>query len=104
MTRALWALLVLPASLAACGGDEEKADTGPRPAVTAPQTSTSVTPEPETGGEGPSTAPGGDRPGAAPGPDGPPAGDSPENDVPPPPGSPAERFEQACDRNPALCE
>jgi hypothetical protein len=30
--------------------------------------------------------------------------DSPENDLPPPPGSPQEKFEQACDQNPGLCD
>jgi hypothetical protein len=30
--------------------------------------------------------------------------DSPENDQPPPPGSPQEKFEQACDENPDLCD
>ena len=30
--------------------------------------------------------------------------DSPENDQPPPPGSPQEKFEQACDENPGLCD
>jgi hypothetical protein len=30
--------------------------------------------------------------------------DTPENDLPPPPGSPQEKFEQACDQNPGLCD
>jgi hypothetical protein len=30
--------------------------------------------------------------------------DSPENDQPPPAGSPQEKFEQACDENPDLCD
>ena len=30
--------------------------------------------------------------------------DSPENDIPPPPGSPAERFEQECQVNPQACQ
>jgi hypothetical protein len=29
--------------------------------------------------------------------------DSPENDTPPPPGSPAEQFEKFCDENPEAC-
>jgi hypothetical protein len=29
--------------------------------------------------------------------------DSPENDTPPPPGSPAERFERFCEENPGAC-
>lgn len=29
--------------------------------------------------------------------------DSPENDTPPPPGSPAEQFENFCDENPEAC-
>jgi hypothetical protein len=33
-----------------------------------------------------------------------PEADSPENDLPPPPGSPQEKFEQACDENPGLCD
>jgi len=30
--------------------------------------------------------------------------DAPGNDKPPPPGSPAERFEQACEKDPHVCE
>jgi hypothetical protein len=33
-----------------------------------------------------------------------PEADSPENDLPPPAGSPQEKFEQACDQNPDLCD
>jgi hypothetical protein len=29
--------------------------------------------------------------------------DTPENDAPPPEGSPAERFEQYCNENPGAC-
>jgi cell division protein FtsN len=61
-------------------GDAEGA-ISPSPAPSTPQTT------PSTGGE---TAP--------------PPEDSEENDIPPPAGSPAEQFEQACEENPEICD
>jgi hypothetical protein len=46
----------------------------------------------------PATGDGGGDSGGTPAPD-----DSPQNDTPPPSGSPAERFEQFCQENPGAC-
>ena len=90
-----------------CGGDDE--DSGgdsTTPIPTLPDTAT----EPDTTGntvteEQPAPAP---APEPDPGSGGaeapPPAADSPENDIPPPEDSPAERFEQFCADNPGACE
>jgi len=100
--------LLLAIAIAGCGGDDEPATstarelpdlslptttTPPMPPdvdTTAPATTT-VDPATETlPTEGPSTTP---REPA----------DTPENDAPPPEGSPAERFEQYCNENPGAC-
>ena len=113
-------------SLAACGGDDEPSnDELRKPPLTVPQenrtdetTDTTDAPEPtdtapDAGGA--TTSPGApplDQPnpgnGGTPAPDttAPPADpprDSPENDTPPEPGSPEERFEQFCAENPGAC-
>ena len=41
--------------------------------------------------------------GGIPAPEAEPPADTPENDTPPPPGSPAERFEEFCEENPGAC-
>ena len=66
------------------GGDGVAGGDDPTPADTG-------TPVPESGGVGVDDT-------------GKPGEDTKENDVPPPPGSPAEAFEQACDADPELCD
>jgi hypothetical protein len=86
---------------AACGDDDDEETTSsvtappatePAPATTAaPETTTqptTTTKPPKTGGT-PSYNP------AKP--------DAPENDVPPPAGSPQDAFERMCEQNPAAC-
>ena len=100
-TSAALALVVV--ALAGCGGDDEPSETITTPQLTVPggddtqdaaPTETVPAPEPEP--------PDGDS-GGSPAPAPQPAPDSPENDVPPPEGSPAERFEEFCDANPGAC-
>jgi hypothetical protein len=102
--RRLAIALMLPALVlgaAACGDDDDEettpsvtapAATEPAPATTAaPETTTqptTTTKPPKTGGT-PSYNP------AKP--------DAPENDVPPPAGSPQDAFERMCEQNPAAC-
>jgi hypothetical protein len=100
--RRLALALVLSALLvgaAGCGDDEEEttpsvtvpAATGTAPETTAAPTTTeatTTTKPPKTGGT-PSYEQG--KP------------DTPENDVPPPPGSPQEAFERMCEQNPSAC-
>jgi hypothetical protein len=101
---------------AGCGGDDESADTTPElPKLTSPRTETETEapaqPETETAapvdpgtetlppdGDGNSSDDGG-----VPAPETAPPADTPENDTPPPPGSPAERFEEFCEENPGAC-
>ena len=101
--------LLLLAAIAGCGGDDEPATDTARelpnlsiptettratpaaPEETTPSTPTTVDPATETlPEEGPSTTP------TTP-------ADTPQNDAPPPQGSPAERFEQYCNDNPGAC-
>lgn len=111
------ALLALAAGLSACGGDEEAppVETEGRPKLTVPGEGTptidrtspdrppaATTTTATTGGAAAPTTPqtGGTAPpsgGAAAPPD------SAANDTPPPAGSPAERFEQACQEDPSRC-
>jgi hypothetical protein len=97
--RAVAALLAagaLALGAVGCGDDEDDSD----PTISVPEVTTSesvpetttVPPAPTetTGGTGtPTVAPTGE--------------DSESNDVPPPPGSPQAKFEQACKQNPAVC-
>ena len=116
--------------LAACGGDDEPSNEELRkPPLTVPQddsqrgdtTDTTGTDQtgtaPDEGGTGTGeTTTTTDEPldqpdpgtGGVPAPDtndpaANPQRDSPENDLPPEPGSPEERFEQFCDQNPGAC-
>ena len=105
--RRLAIALLLPALLAGavgCGGDDEDEDEETTPALTAPAATESApattaapkttsepiekTKPPKTGGT-PSYDPG--------------KADTPENDVPPPAGSPQEAFERMCEQNPSAC-
>jgi len=64
------------------------------------RTDTERTTTDDSGGSTAPTAPPAD-PGGSGGTDAP--QDSPQNDTPPPSGSPAERFEQFCEENPGAC-
>jgi hypothetical protein len=102
-------------SLPACGGDDDPVATTPTATgPTGPEESQgsedSAGNEPKPGGG--SGEPDADTPtGGEPAPPdsetpGPPASedDTEEHDVPPPPGSPAEQFEQECEAHPEICE
>jgi hypothetical protein len=100
--------LVLGIALAGCGGDDSGETTTapppsipaitsplPAPTTTAPATTTTPTGSTTTGkGNGGTGAPGRANPNEP---------DSATNDVPPPAGSPQERFEKQCEQNPASC-
>jgi hypothetical protein len=112
------ALLALLAVAAGCGGDDGQAEALPEPAkltvprttpepdppTTAPAPTTETAPTDPGAGEDPSTAP--LAPGEGDGTSEPPTGgtpDGPANDTAPPAGSPAERFEEECEADPAAC-
>ena len=87
--------------VAGCGDDDSGDDTTPSisiPSVTAPTAPTTTAP---SGGVAPetTTGSGSGRRGRY----DPAKPDTPENDVPPPSGSPQEAFEQMCEQNPAAC-
>ena len=126
MRRYRWLVAALVAgALAACGGDDEPGTPtdSAKPELTVPGESTSSettdpesTESTESTGTAPSEAPPTgpmDQPnpgnGGVPAPDsnnpsgGQRAPDSPDNDTPPEPGSPQERFEQFCAENPGAC-
>lgn len=106
--------VLLAGLVASCGGDDEKsAETVPTvttetettatettPTATTPaQTATTPAPpttSPADPGSGGTTVPTRTTPRSAP-------QDGPDNDLPPEPGSPAERFEQQCQQNPQTC-
>ena len=98
-------LLLLALVAAGCGGDEESASDVTAPELTVPQdtetesTETQTTTAPSTEQAPPADTSGGS---TVPSPETTPQ-DSPENDIPPPPGSPAERFEEECKKNPEAC-
>jgi hypothetical protein len=105
----LMALLALLA--AGCGGDDEPAADSAEP-VEAPELTVPGGDAPALGGDatdsGTDTVPGEANPGEtatqAPGEgDGSAPQDSPESDTPPPPDSPASRFEEFCAENPGAC-
>ena len=108
-------LAVLVLGIAGCGGDDEESSetVPPGPELSLPgedvptlddlpdTTSTDGSEaEGESGGQPAPPAGGQPTPpaGGQPAPD-----DSPQNDTPPPPNSPAERFEQFCAENPGAC-
>jgi hypothetical protein len=101
--RRIIALAAVAAALGAagCGDDESGAETTPSisiPSVTVPTAPTTTAP---SGGVAPQTTTGSDS--GEGGSYDPAKPDTPENDVPPPPGSPQEAFEQMCEQNPAAC-
>jgi hypothetical protein len=100
--RLTLALAAVAAGLGAvgCGDDESGEETTPSisiPAVTVPTGPTTTAP---SSGVAPETTTGSGSGGDNYDPAQP---DTPENDVPPPPGSPQEAFEQMCEQNPAAC-
>ncbi len=121
MRRLPVALACLALAASGCGGDDEEAterDTS-TPIPTVPESATDTQTEPDAAPEVTPpevTPPEQPAPDPTPAPD-PPSGegpsggatapipmpDSPDNDVPPPAGSPAERFEQFCAENPRDC-
>jgi hypothetical protein len=94
-------------ALAGCGGDEEKratdTDTGPAKTSTSPKTTSAPRPAPLPQTE--TQPPGSMAPdsGGTPAPGAKQGEDSPTNDVPPPRGSPQERFEKECKKHPKAC-
>ena len=108
------ALVALALGPGGCGGDDspKKAKHHPRTERTEPGTvttpATAPQPVPEAPGvtsQDPATAPASRGVGDG-SPRGTPGGgsDSPQNDTPPPAGSPAERFEQKCSSRPKSCD
>ena len=104
------ALLAIAAA-PGCGSDDEPATTGTTSPATGP-TGSEKKPghdsKPDADADGavsPSPAP--STPQTVPSTGGeaaPPPTDSEDNDIPPPAGSPAEQFEQACEENPEICD
>ncbi|MDP9228290.1 MAG: hypothetical protein M3M99_04460 [Actinomycetota bacterium] len=92
-------LLILPAlALGALGcGDDEPSDPSV-PSISVPQGAPQSVPETTTAPAPASTEPSGGTKTPSPQQE-----DSATNDIPPPPGSPQEAFEQACKKNPAAC-
>jgi hypothetical protein len=126
--RRLWrmvaTIVVVGALIPACGGEEggtQPAPAGAPPAAEAPKPSSEAGKAADEGGDAKSGggdgsgggsggsgtgAGGGEGGGGSGGPGGSYDAERPDvegNDVPPPPGSPAERFERTCERNPREC-
>jgi hypothetical protein len=108
----LAALLALALIASGCGGDDEpSAETQPAlPDLTVPQGETTETeqpvepvPDPQTETLPPVETVPPSTGGGTPAPEAEPAPDTPENDTPPPAGSPAERIVKFCDDNPGAC-
>jgi hypothetical protein len=96
--------LVLLATLAGCGGGHAASEPARPTHLTVPS-APRTTPAPTgttTQAPAPAPPPGTGGSGGAPAPRTTPE-DSPRHDVPPPKGSPAERFERFCDQNPGAC-
>jgi hypothetical protein len=99
--------LVAGLALAGCGGDDSGETTAPTvsiPAITSPipatTTTAPATTTTPTGTNGNDNGNGGSGPPGRANPNQP---DSATNDVPPPPGSPQEKFERQCEQNPQAC-
>jgi hypothetical protein len=86
------ALLALVLGAPGCLGDDEEGSDVTIPSISVPET----TEPPVTTLTTPTTAPDGK-------PVDPNQPDNPENDVPPPSGSPQENFEEFCKQNPEAC-
>jgi len=97
-------LAAVAAGFGVAGCDDDSGDeTTPSisiPSVTAPTAPTTTAP---SGGVAPETTTGSGSGSGGRGSYDPAKPDTPENDVPPPPGSPQEAFEQMCEQNPAAC-
>jgi hypothetical protein len=109
--RAALVLALLALGAAGCGGDDEPAKESAEP-VEAPELSVPGGDAPALGGDGtdtgtdavPEEASPGETATQTPGEgDGSAPEDSPESDTPPPPDSPASRFEEFCEENPGAC-
>ena len=100
--RRRWAAIALAAgalAVAGCGEDDDQ------PETTNPEVEKTTTTAPDTTGTGTGTATGttttpGGSGGLSPGDQ---ERDTEGNDIPPPPGSAAERFEERCEKNPESC-
>ena len=84
-----------------CGDDEDSGGDVTIPTIETPTETTdsieSTTTAPDSGGVTPEEGTGGTKPGSDSG------EDTATSDTPPPPGSPEEAFEKACEQNPAAC-
>ena len=86
-----------------CGGGDDEDPPPSAPALTVPRETTPHTTEgQDTATTQTETAPAQPESGGQPAPE-PQPEDSPQNDTPPPAGSPAERFEEFCEQNPGAC-
>jgi hypothetical protein len=95
--------LVIGLAIAGCGGDDSGETSAPSvsiPAITSPIPSNTTAPATTTVPTGSTTTGNGRNGGSDSNPGKP---DSATNDVPPPAGSPQERFEKQCEQNPAAC-
>jgi hypothetical protein len=111
---ALWAVVIVLAlgggAVAACGGDDEEPAAQTTTTTTEAQTTQATQPSGDAG-EGDVSPEEEDPTPADTGPTVPETGgvgveeqDTEENDLPPPPGSPAEQFEQECEQHPEICD
>jgi hypothetical protein len=97
--RIALAAIVIAVAASGCGSDESGQDTAPTvsiPEITSPLGATTTVPATTVAPETTSTPKGGKT-------FDPNLPDSETNDVPPPPGSPQEAFEKACEQNPEAC-
>jgi hypothetical protein len=91
--------IAIAVAVSGCGSDESGQDTAPTvsiPEITSPLGTTTTVPATTVAPETTSTPKGGKT-------FDPKLPDSETNDVPPPPGSPQEAFEKACEQNPEAC-
>jgi hypothetical protein len=92
-----------------CGGDDEPSSPSKAPELTVPgatedrDTQTETAPDTGTAAQPPASGAGGGAGGTGSSGGRRAPQDSPQNDIPPEPGSPEERFERFCDQNPGAC-